>query len=71
MKMLPKKQKQKLVIQLLEKTIEAIPNILVFYVVSKIGTYLGWNPVSIVTAITAIVGNNIISININDSKKTN
>lgn len=71
MKMLPKKQKQKLVIQLLEKTIEAIPTILVFYVVSKIGTYLGWNPVLIVTAITAIVGNNIISINVNDSKKTN
>lgn len=72
MAILPKKQKQKIILQLIEKIIEAIPEILKFIVVSKIGTYLGWNPVLIVTAITAIVGSNIISININkDSKKTN
>ena len=72
MAILPKKQKQKIILQKIKKIIEAIPEILKFIVVSKIGTYLGWNPVLIVTAITAIVGSNIISININkDSKKTN
>ena len=70
MMILPKKQKQKLVIQLLEKIIEVIPIILEFLVVSIIETYLRWNPIIIVTAITAIVGNNIITIIIN-SKKTN
>lgn len=70
MAILPKKQKQKLVIQLFEKIIEVIPTILEFLVVSIIGTYLRWNPIIIVTAITAIAGNNIITIII-DSKKTN
>lgn len=70
MMILPKKQKQKLVYQLFERIIEVIPTILEFLVVSGIGTYLGWNPIIIVTMITAIVGNNIITIII-DSKKTN
>ena len=70
MAILPKKQKQKLVIQLFEKIIEVIPKILEFLVVSIIGTYLRWNPIIIVTAITAIAGDNIITIII-DSKKTN
>lgn len=70
MKILPKKQKQKLIIQLLEKIIEIIPDVLKVCIISKIGTYFGWNPILIVTMITAIVGNNIISINISrDSKK--
>lgn len=72
--MLPKKQKQKLKIQLLERIIEVIPGILEFLVVSIIGTCLRWNPSIIVTAIAAIVGNNIITIivrNYKDSKKTN
>ncbi len=70
--MLPKKQIQKLKIQLLERIIEVIPVILEFLVVSIIGTYLSWNPSIIVTAIAAIVGNNIITIivrNYKDSKK--
>ena len=70
--MLPKKQMQKLKIQLFERIIEVIPVILKFLVVSIIGTYLRWNPSIIVTAITAIVGNNIITIivrNYKDSKK--
>ena len=70
--MLPKKQIQKLKIQLLERIIEVIPVILEFLVVSIIGTYLRWNPSIIVTAIAAIVGNNIITIivkNYKDSKK--
>lgn len=74
MAILPKKQKQKLVIQLLEKIIDIIPEVLIIIVISVIGTCLRWNPMLIVTAITAIVGSNIISININinkDSKKTN
>ena len=71
MKILTKKQKQKLIIQLLEKIIEIVPSLVVFYLVSKIGTYLGWNPRLIVKVIAAITVNNIITININDSKKTN
>lgn len=72
MAILPKKQKQKLIIQLLEKIIDIIPVVLIIIVISVIGTYLRWNPMLIVTAITAIGGSNIISININkDSKKTN
>lgn len=72
MSILPKKQKQKIILQVIEKIVEVIPEILKFIVVSKIGTYLGWNPILIGTAITAIVGSNIITININkDSKKTN
>ena len=70
--MLPKKQIQKLKLQLFEKIIEVIPVILEFLVVSIIGTYLRWNPSIIVTAITAIVGNNIITIIMRiykDSKK--
>ena len=70
--MLPKKQMQKLKIQLFERIIEVIPVILKFLVVSIIGTYLRWNPSIIVTAIAAIVGNNIITIivrNYKDSKK--
>lgn len=70
--MLPKKQIQKLKIQLLERIIEVIPVILEFLVVSIIGTYLRWNPSIIVTAIAAIVGNNIITIivrNYKDSQK--
>lgn len=70
--MLPKKQIQKLNIQLFERIIEVIPVILEFLVVSIIGTYLRWNPSIIVTAIAAIVGNNIITIivrNYKDSKK--
>ena len=70
--MLPKKQIQKLIIQLLERIIEVIPVILEFLVVSIIGTYLRWNQSIIVTAIAAIVGNNIITIivrNYKDSKK--
>ena len=72
--MLPKKQTQKLKIQLLERIIEVIPVIIEFLVVSIIGTYLRWNPSIIVTAIAAIVGNNIITIIVRiygDSKKTN
>lgn len=72
--MLPKKQIQKLKIQLLERIIEVIPVILEFLVVSIIGTYLRWNPSIIVKAIAAIAGNNIITIivrNYRDSKKTN
>ena len=74
MMILPKKQKQELLIQLFEKIIEVIPVILEFLVVSIIGTYLRWNPKLRVTAITAIVGNNIITIIVKifkDSKKTN
>lgn len=74
MMILPKKQKQELLIQLFEKIIEVIPVILKFLVVSIIGTYLRWNPKLIVTVITAIVGNNIITIIVKifkDSKKTN
>lgn len=74
MMILPKKQKQELLIQLFEKIIEVIPVILEFLVVSIIGTYLRWNPKLIVTAITAIVGNNIITIIVKifkDSQKTN
>ena len=69
--MLPKKQIQKLKIQLLERIIEVIPVILEFLVVSIIGTYLRWNPSIIVTAIAAIVGNiiTIIVRNYKDSKK--
>lgn len=70
--MLPKKQIQKLKIQLLERIIEVIPVIIEFLVVSIIGTCLRWNPSIIVTAIAAIVGNNIITIivrNYKDSKK--
>lgn len=70
--MLPKKQIQKLNIQLFERIIEVIPVILEFLVVSIIGTYLRWDPSIIVTAIAAIVGNNIITIivrNYKDSKK--
>ena len=44
MMILPKKQKQELLIQLFEKIIEVIPVILEFLVVSIIGTYLRWNP---------------------------
>ena len=72
--MLPKKQTQKLKIQLLERIIEVIPVIIEFLVVSIIGTCLRWNPSIIVTAIAAIVGNNIITIIVRiygDSKKTN
>ena len=72
--MLPKKQTQKLKIQLLERIIEVIPVIIEFLVVSIIGTYLRWNPSIIVTAIAAIVGNNIITIIVRiygDSQKTN
>lgn len=72
MKILPKKQKQRLIIQLFEKIIEIVPDVLIAYIISKIGTYFGWNPTLIVTTITAIVGSNHISINISiDSKKTN
>ena len=74
MAILPKKQKQKLITQLLEKMIDVIPEISEIIVVSVIGTYLRWNPILIVTAITAIVGNDILTINISvnkDSKKTN
>ena len=60
--MLPKKQIQELKIQLFERIIEIVPVILEFLVVSVIGTYLRWNPSVIVTAIAAIVGNNIITI---------
>lgn len=70
--MLPKKQIQKLKLQLFERIIEVIPVIIEFLVVSIIGTCLRWNPSIIVTAITAIVGNNIITIivrNYKDSKK--
>ena len=70
--MLPKKQIQELKIQLFERIIEIVPVILEFLVVSIIGTYLRWNPSVIVTAIAAIVGNNIITIivrNYKDSKK--
>ncbi len=70
--MLPKKQIQELKIQLFERIIEIVPVILEFLVVSVIGTYLRWNPSVIVTAIAAIVGNNIITIivrNYKDSKK--
>ncbi len=70
--MLPKKQIQKLKLQLFEKTIEVIPVILEFLVVSIIGTCLRWNPSIIVKVIAAIVGNNIITIivrNYKDSKK--
>ncbi len=74
MAILPKKQKKELVFQLFQKIIEVISVILEFLVVSIIGTCLGWNPTVIVTAITAIVGNNIITIIVKifkDSKKTN
>ena len=70
--MLPKKQIQKLKLQLFERIIEVIPVIIEFLVVSIIGTCLRWNPSIIVTAITAIVGNNIITIivrNYKDFKK--
>ena len=70
--MLPKKQIQKLKLQLFERIIEVIPVIIEFLVVSIIGTCLRWNPSIIVTAIAAIVGNNIITIivrNYKDSKK--
>jgi hypothetical protein len=72
MAILPKKQKQKLLIQLLEKIIDIVPVIIKILVVSIIGTYLRWNPVLIVTAITAAVGNDLITINVDinkDSKK--
>ena len=72
MSILPKKQKEKVILQLDEKMIEVIPSVVEVLVLSILGTCLGWNPVLIVTAITAIVGDNIITININkDSKKTN
>ena len=70
--MLPKKQIQELKNQLFERIIEIVPVILEFLVVSVIGTCLRWNPSVIVTAIAAIVGNNIITIivrNYKDSKK--
>lgn len=70
MKILPKKQKQKLVFQLLESIIYVLPVILIFLVVSIIGTCLEWSPVSIVMATSAVVGNNIIK-KYKDSKKTN
>lgn len=74
MKILSKKQIQRLVFQLFEKIIEVVPVILEFLVVSIIGTYLGWNHALIVTTIAAIVGNNMITVIIKiviDSKKTN
>lgn len=74
MTILPKKQKQKIIVQLLEKIIDAIPGLLKIIVISIIGTYLRWNPILIVTTITAIVGDNILTINISvdkDSKKIN
>lgn len=71
MSILPKKQKEKVILQLAEKMIEVMPSLLEILVLSIIGTCLGWNPILIVTAITAIAGSNtIIAININnDSKK--
>lgn len=72
MTILPKKQKQKIILQVIEKVVEVIPEILKFIVVLKIGTYLGLNSILIGTAITAIVGSKLITININiNSKKTN
>ena len=70
MSVLPKKQKQMLIMKLLEKIIEIIPAILKVIVVSKIGTYLGWNPEIIVIAIAAVAGDDLVTINF-DSKKTN
>lgn len=70
MRLLPKKQKQKLVYKLIEKIIEVIPELLEILVVSLIGTYLRWNQIIIVMTISHIIGNKIITIII-DFKKTN
>lgn len=69
MAILPKKQKQELLVECIKKVFDHLSEVLII-VVLIIGTYLRLDSYLIGIAITAIAGNNI-SINLRVQKKTN
>ena len=62
MSILPKKEKEKLVIQAFQEFIKYLPkvfNLMIFCIVLTIGTCLGWNPILIGAMTGTVITGNI------------
>lgn len=72
MSILPKKEKEKLVVQAIQEGIKYLPkvfNLIIFCIVLTIGTCLGWNPILIGIMTTTVITGNIKFPIKNDSNK--
>lgn len=72
MSILPKKEKQKLLVQAIQQCIKYLPvlfNLLIFFILLIVGTYLGWNPVFIGIVTKLVTTGNIKLPNKDDSNK--